>query len=73
MLRRLFKSDTKFHRTFLLFQLVGDTQDVTSALHRNKAGVIGISLSFMVSELPCFTVWKRIQSARVTGSCPDWS
>lgn len=40
-------------------KLVGDQANNTSVLLRNVQGDQGVSLSFNLSELPCFTVWKN--------------
>jgi len=44
------------------YELAGDEHGRTAALLHNAAGTQGVSLSFLKSQLPCFTQWKNRQA-----------
>ncbi len=44
------------------FELLGDKSQQTSVMLVNAAGDLGISLTYSLRELPCFTLWKNPQA-----------
>jgi hypothetical protein len=55
------------------FELFADGDSQTRALLKNAHATRGVSLSFNVKQLPCFTVWKNTTGASdgyVTGIEP---
>lgn len=67
---------TGFPEEAYFFELIGDRYDQTQVLLRNAAGDRGVSLSFSIKQLPCFTLWKNTQAEAdgyVTGLEPGTS
>ncbi len=44
--------------------LLGNEDDETETMLRNKAGNLGLSMKFNTSQLPCFAYWKCTQDER---------
>ncbi len=45
-------------------QLLADANHRTSVLLHNSKGDIGVGLSYVTSHLPCFTLWKNLDSVQ---------
>jgi galactose mutarotase-like enzyme len=45
-------------------RLLGDTRHLSGALLHNAAQDLGVMLTFDLQQLPCFTLWKNLVSAR---------
>lgn len=44
------------------FELQGDAKNQTTVLLKNATSDLGLSLSYSLQELPCFTLWKNPQA-----------
>ena len=62
-----------FKEQVYFFELAADADDHTQVLLKNAHGLQGVSMHFMTSQLPCFTVWKNttaLSDGYVTGLEP---